>query len=640
MIVRKVGSPMFFTNIRIQLAAICVLVLILLDYLRRPRLPVQSARFFMGMLLLACANLGFDIMTVYTITHMDTVAPVINRLCHQLFIGSLNALAYCLFLYVSILSREQRRIERKTFFFLSVPFFLSMLATLFAPLEYFNDGTAAYSYGMMANILYVDIAFYIVLVDVYMHNTGKSFSKKKKTAVVVATAIWIIAAVIQYLVPSVLLSGLGVALMILYIYLTFENPTEHHDREAGCFNRAAFGQVLTELCEAKRPFFVMNLILEDLPQINERYGAITGAKVLHHAASVVQQSFGTFVFHYRGNSISIISKGSAFPQKELDCVQAVFDKTWTIQNQRLCPLYRIDVISCPQYAADPNAIYAMLDYMFTKPDGESHIRLIHDVLAAEQDRSAKLEALVTDAVHNNGLEVFYQPIFSVERGRYISAEALVRLKDRQTLGFISPEEFIPIAERNGLITALGEAVLRQVCAFAKQFYLRERGIEYIEVNLSGIQMADPELAPALNAVMKEYEIDPSFINFEVTESVAVSSGQIFADNMKSLRSLGSSFSLDDFGTGYSNLSQIVAAKYDLIKFDKSLIWPCFGETPEHPRIVLSSIVNMATGLNMHIVAEGVETKEQAEYLSELGVTYLQGYYYAKPLNASAFLAAL
>ena len=141
--------------------------------------------------------------------------------------------------------------------------------------------------------------------------------------------------------------------------------------------------------------------------------------------------------------------------------------------------------------------------------------------------------------------------------------------------------------------------------------------------------------------MKQYETKPEFINLEITETAAVEYKDILEKNMLNLREMGCSFSMDDFGTGYSNISQMAQVKYDLIKLDKSLLWPCFGEEePEKARMILESIVHLVHKMGVKIVQEGVETKEQFELLKSLGVEFMQGYYFSRPVNETDYIKFL
>ena len=214
----------------------------------------------------------------------------------------------------------------------------------------------------------------------------------------------------------------------------------------------------------------------------------------------------------------------------------------------------------------------------------------------------------------------------------------MRLTDTDTLGYISPEVFIPIAEENGMICQVGDIVFRKVCQFISENNLAKYGIEYVEVNLSGAQFMDVQLNEMLSSYVKKFNISPEFINLEITETASIEGGDMLEYNMKRLKECRFKFSMDDFGTGYSNLSKMAQSDFDLIKLDKSLLWPCFGsDYSTAARVILDANIRMIHELGKQIVAEGVETKEQVEYLTERGVRYLQGYYYSRPLPAERYI---
>ena len=239
----------------------------------------------------------------------------------------------------------------------------------------------------------------------------------------------------------------------------------------------------------------------------------------------------------------------------------------------------------------------------------------------------------------------YQPIYNSKEKKFTSAEALIRLKNCGELGFVSPEEFIPLAEEKGLINEIGDRALELVAQMAKEKNLVGSPIKYIEVNLSAIQAVIPHLDKRLERIIDRYGIPASFINLEITETATVNFGATFEKNISSLRALGFSFSMDDFGTGYSNIAQMNRIKYDLVKLDKSLIWPVFeteedGIENEKAEQLLASAISLIKSIGMKIVAEGVETEEMVNYLVEHGVDYLQGYYYSRPIPADQFIQFL
>jgi EAL domain-containing protein (putative c-di-GMP-specific phosphodiesterase class I) len=252
-------------------------------------------------------------------------------------------------------------------------------------------------------------------------------------------------------------------------------------------------------------------------------------------------------------------------------------------------------------------------------------------------REGEILHILKAAVRNGSFEVYYQPIYSVKKKCYSSAEALIRLKDDQ-MGYISPEEFVPIAERHGLIIEMGAFVFREVCRFFSQERLWERGIEYIDVNLSVVQCMQENLHEQLVAVMDEYELPYHCINLEITETAAVLSTESLRNNMNRLMEKGVNFSLDDYGTGFSNTASIIEYPFHTIKLDKSMLWSAADS--EKAMSALEHMIAMIKSMHMELICEGVETYDQATMLENMGCDYFQGYYFSKPVNSEAFLEVL
>jgi EAL domain-containing protein (putative c-di-GMP-specific phosphodiesterase class I) len=190
---------------------------------------------------------------------------------------------------------------------------------------------------------------------------------------------------------------------------------------------------------------------------------------------------------------------------------------------------------------------------------------------------------------------------------------------------------------------LSERIFNKVFDFVASNNLGDKGISHMEVNLSGLQSVDAALPEQMSQLLKKYDLNPNIVNLEITESIAITSSFMLKKNMDELKKIGCTFSMDDFGTGYSNLSQMAKIDYELIKIDKSLLWPCFDKNnpvQANAKIILDNMISMILSLGRKIVVEGVETKEQLDYLEKMGVTYIQGFYFSKPLPAADYLKFL
>jgi EAL domain-containing protein (putative c-di-GMP-specific phosphodiesterase class I)/GGDEF domain-containing protein len=259
---------------------------------------------------------------------------------------------------------------------------------------------------------------------------------------------------------------------------------------------------------------------------------------------------------------------------------------------------------------------------------------------AEMDwlmRRAEVEKTIKRSVVKNNFEVYFQPTLHSNGKKIHGAEALVRMKD-SSIGYISPEEFIPIAEQIGLVDEIDDFVLREVCQFIESGVLEKYDLDCINVNLSVIQCLKPGFFEHILNIVDEYNIYHSAINFEITESVGAENYRALSFVARQLKSAGFNLSMDDYGTGYSNMEGIFSLEFDVVKIDKSILWG--AEKSLKGRIILENSINMIKGLGCHVLVEGVETEKQLELLKEYGVDYFQGYYFSKPMPKSLFLEYL
>ena len=247
---------------------------------------------------------------------------------------------------------------------------------------------------------------------------------------------------------------------------------------------------------------------------------------------------------------------------------------------------------------------------------------------------AEVERAIRRCIHEHRFEVYYQPTYYLDEYRLHGAEALVRMHD-DTVGFVSPEEFIPMAEQMGVIEQIDDYVLSEVCAFLASGVPAQHGMDCINVNLSVIQCMRPGFFEHIIGIVDSYRIDHSLINFEITESVGAENYEKLAVVAHRLKSAGFSLSMDDYGTGYSNMEGIFSLNFDIIKIDKSLLWS--AEKNERGAVILRNSVRMIHDLGCRVLTEGVETQAQIALLRGLDVDFLQGYYFSKPVPKDEFL---
>ena len=233
--------------------------------------------------------------------------------------------------------------------------------------------------------------------------------------------------------------------------------------------------------------------------------------------------------------------------------------------------------------------------------------------------------------------VYFQPIYSVKEQKFVSAEALVRIEEKDG-SIMPPVKFIPVAEETGMVAKLGERVFEKTCEFIRNHKLLELGVDYIEINLSVVQCQNRNLAEKFIQIIEKYQISPTSIMLEITETASIHAKKILLKNMEQLMNYGVSFALDDFGNGNSNLDYLIDMPVDILKLDQNMTKAYFNKMKA--KHVVDAMNSMVHDMGLKIVAEGIETKEQLEVMEKLGIDYIQGYYFSKPLPVNVYLEFL
>ncbi len=636
-------------EIRFQIASICFYLIIVSQFFRGRRLPTVTNKIFRAMVIVCGLNLILDISTVCSLHYYEEVSPWLNRMLHQLFIGSIDLFIALLCLFVISLVHDLRS-HAKRHILMFVPFVISIIVVIFGELKYYIGDDARYSYGMIAYTAYLSVALYLIMSLIYLFRYRKVISKRIRVLIIAAIAGEAIGCSIQLINPKLLLSGLAITLMLTFIFYSMVNPSEYIEKETDLLNRYAFLTMFNDKIGNHKSFYVFNVIFHDWSILTTRFGQDFVFHLLSDFAKYMETTFHTNVYHSRTKCLSMLIEVDQDQIYKISRnIQLKLEQSLTVNQINVNLKAHLLAVECPKYARTQEDIFNILELTMHEDilDNIETEIFYNEENQAIVNRYITIERMLKDAVDFNGFEVVYQPIYSAKQKRIVSCEALVRLKDTQTLGFVSPEEFILIAERIGVIGELGRMVFTKVCEFAKEHPLQEKGIEYIEVNLSAVQYMNPYLAKELIEIMHKFDIPGNFFNFEITESAAIEVNTVISNNINSLLAAGCSFSMDDYGTGYSNLTMMIDMPYHIIKLDKSLIWPCYP--PQHvtkqqsgvkdnkkSHVILQSSINMIKNLDYQIVAEGVETKEQLDALVSMGVDYIQGYYFSKPVTKHSF----
>ena len=291
---------------------------------------------------------------------------------------------------------------------------------------------------------------------------------------------------------------------------------------------------------------------------------------------------------------------------------------------------------CGDTDADQMIQQADIAMYNVKMNGRDHYVVYDDALGEQASRHANFERLIKNALDRKQFRMCYQP--KVEKsGEIKSLESLIRWNHPE-MGVIPPNEFIPIAEDSHLIISIGEYVIE--CVLKMLSDLREKSLPLfsVAVNISGRHLLSGDLAPFIARSLRKFKIEGRYLEIEITEGSLIHDIDACVSELSKLKKLGVSVSIDDFGTGYSALSYLKRMPLDKLKIDRSFVKECHNETQDLE--ICATIINLARSLNLDVVAEGVEHKEQVEALDKLGCGVFQGYYFFKPLEEDALVQVL
>jgi len=299
----------------------------------------------------------------------------------------------------------------------------------------------------------------------------------------------------------------------------------------------------------------------------------------------------------------------------------------------------IGIAMVPEHTQDIETLmrYGALAVQKAKYQGGNQVQTFDESLKSFSRQRLEMEQELRKALTNHELEVFYQPKLDLKAGRITSFEALVRWR-HPVKGLISPDEFVNIAEENGLISDLGSYVLETACNQTQQWIEQGFGQLHVSVNLSPRQLKESDFKQLVSDILRTTNISPENLELELTESAIMEDTANAIGLLDDLRTLGIKVSVDDFGTGYSSLSYLKELPIDTLKIDRSFVENMENSTEQ--QAIVKAIIVLGDSLNLQIVAEGVENDAQLGMLKALGCNLIQGYHVSKPITAEGMAALL
>ena len=623
-------------EIRAPLFAILISIILIAIFLRKGLPQLISSKIFFGYLIVVFFCNLCEILECVVFLYLEDTFIVLRRTSQNLYVGTLVLAACVMCIYVYSKTTRLRRVTWVAVAIAFIPTAIAFIALALGDINYGVIGGYYYNYGQAVRVCYLAGFTYIFVSLMRVVVLKSRIPKEDFLVIVLGLLVWAVMALFQFFVREIQVSSIAMTLMTLILFISLENPREYYERSLdGVRNRDAFHMILSEKLGQNKTFFILSVIFTGKTSVMTSSDRDELSAKQVQIGKLSESYIGSQAYLFNWNTLSFIVDT---PQK----AEAFMNLMNSYKNGGKNYRQTFCVLEAPKYAKNIDEVVAALTYVSGEYVYTQSIPnlVIDDTVIDRMNYRNNIEDVVRQAVKDKAFEVYYQPILCVADGSFSSAEALVRLKRKEKDAFISPEDFIPVAEKCGLIQEIDDLVFEKVCSFIARENLSSYGVKTVEVNLSGNEAVDENTHLRLAGKMEKYHIPPKFINFEITETSYISNDETFKENVSRLRERGSSFSMDDFGSGYSNLLEILKMDYVLVKLDKEFVWKCLDKEKPDNMKMLDYTVNFLRDYGLHILAEGVENLDQAKILIEKKVEYLQGFYYSRPVPEEVYIEFL
>lgn len=631
-------------SISFDIAALILLIILLIScYVRKMTSGITNRIFFIIILIYIAAT-GFDIAAVtldnaqsaniaalYTAHSGYLTTHFLSSPLHLLFVISLTDTWHIL--------RKQKGIQILLITPL-VMIFAALVANAGNQLIFSVEN--GYTRGPLFGLLYAATFLYIVFDIVYIIRYRSLFSFGKIVAIGIVIPISLIAMVIQMMDSYLLVEMFFGAISLLIVSTGIQRPEDYIDSFTQLTKYSAYFYDMKRSSFNDKHVQIIMINLGNFRSIQAMVGFDSAIQVLGEVAGKMREINKRMhayadLYYLDNGRFRIVLSGKYRDKTEsmAEELNQELKKPTNINGLNINLMPYIVTSYFPEEFSDVKTLMAFGADFHRRNPYTGQVMRASDLFNQKQlDIQNNIDAIIERAIEEESFEVYYQPIYSVPKGRFVSAEALIRLFDPQH-GFISPEALIVAAEQNGAIHKIGEFVFEKVCQFIASDDFNRLGLDYIEVNLSVAQIMNSDLPENYLAIMEKYHVSTDKINLEITETAAAFAQDVMMENLDKLTQAGISFSLDDYGTGYSNMKRVIQLPFKIIKLDKS-----FVDENNNPKvwIFLSNTVKMLKDMNMEIVVEGVETQEMLDAFSDLKCDFIQGYFFSKPIPRNDFVA--
>lgn len=631
-------------EIKYNIAAICIQGICLAIYNSRSKLYTSETKIFFLLLIISFMTVLFDTLSVITYWYALSLPLWILYLVNMLYFLCYNTMPLLMFFFIYSLGTKKAVTKKRIFPLWGLPWLVVMLIILSTPwtdCAFAFDAQRNYHRGKALPCFYIVTLYFLALCAYYLIKERKFISRKKLISVVLFLPFSFIPLIIQFIKPEILITNFGVSLSILIILFTILDFGNLIDPETNIFNRNGFLEQLKILSKKGESFSAILFCINNNEFLKHGLGMHAYSKLQPYITSKTVKNINETCFcaQFDQGKYVQIATYKKIADEIASTIVSFFSKPVFFNGLELQISARIVRIEFPSDTKNISSIYRAM-YLLSRKNENYQINTVlpaSEVLKEEETRRIVVSNKIKQAVIDNSFMVYFQPIVDTQTGKLISAEALIRYKDTE-LGWISPAEFIPLAEQTGIIGSIGNLVLETTCSFLTTVRTLGYTLGYIEVNLSPLQCLQNNLAQEMFHIVQSYGLGPEDICFEITETAKSLSKEIMRETIEELIEFGFSIAIDDYGSGYSNMLNLLSIGFDYIKIDRSII--VTGEKDKKGLTALKAIISLFKPLETVLIAEGVETIEQLEMVKEAEIDLIQGYYFSRPLCTGDFIQYL
>ena len=630
-------------NADFLIAAVVILLLVLRNFLDQKRAEDLNSRVFLFFAVIGILDVIAELVSNYYITSGDGdfgLAAVVTTTIFYLFQA---LLPYALLCYIMTL-HDNKLISVKKMLLAGLATILLVSIVLTNPFTeklFYFDVSAGYVEGPWYRLMYYSALFHLAVILILVTSWRKEFGPQKTKVILVILILYGCGGVIQLLHYPLLMIGFGMSLGILALFLTINNPNANRDSLTGVYNHLYLTRRSDELIAAGKSFHIITIYLYQLKHINKVAGVEGGDYILQLTAKKLEELCGSRVFRITGKRFLVLTMSLQEYEYYITQIKKMFETDMQMDADSSKPATPV-ILSGIVHGQKLGASGLMLEYAEYLESLSMQNGMIEVIQDDQQTMDGflynkKVEQYLHTAIAQDLFEVYYQPVYSTAKNDFVTLEALSRLHHPE-LGWIAPDVFIQIAEKNHMIEQITDLQFKRVCMFINEHRDLMKKLFNIKVNLSSLDLMRSDCSSHFIRMMDDMDIHHDWIQFEITETVATEYNAGLGMVIDGFMAAGVRLCLDDFGSGYANLNTVMRLPFSAIKIDRTLLFDICNDKKR--AMFYQSIVETFHRMGYSIVTEGVETEEEMSLLSSWGVDMIQGYYFSRPLPVDELLKLL